>query len=233
MSNRLRASLVPILTWVAVACGGNSFSEGTGGAAGATATGGQVGTGGSATGGWVGTGGTGPGGWAGEATGGFGNVPSYCEVDTSLPAPYATTFKLTNTQGMPLYLYQGCWITHSIKSCADGYSSDLPTQEFCMTECGTGNGCVVCGACYAQPLLLQPGESAEITWSGQLYDVVDGPACACYNSSNAPSGIYRIDVPVFLTPEAAQAQQPSFTVITEFQLPSLGGTVDVSLFVGV
>jgi hypothetical protein len=102
-----------------------------------------------------------------------------------------------------------------------------------MMPCGSGNECVVCGACYAQPLLLAPGESTEIIWTGQLYAILNGPQCMCYNASNAPSGIYRIDVPVFLTPEAAQAQQPSFTVTQEFQLPSVNGIVEVGLFVGV
>jgi hypothetical protein len=230
VANRILNSLVPIFALVAVACGGNAYSNANGGAAGSTADGGQVGTGGAGTGGSMPTGGTGTGG---SATGGFGNVPSYCEIDTSLPGPYATTFTLTNTQSFALYLYQGCFITHSIRSCAEGYSRDLPTNVFCTPECGSGSsGCVVCGACYSEPLLLEPGESAEISWSGQLYQTVDGPACSCYNAWNAQSGIYRIDVPVFATAEQAQAQQPSFTVSQEFQLPALNGAVDVGLFVG-
>lgn len=223
-----------------VACGGVSSVDGSGGsgaagAAGTTATGGEwstggFGTGGFATGGVPGTGGVATGG---QATGGYGNVPSQCAVDTVLPPPYATTFKLVNTQSFPLYLYQGCWITHSIRACADGYSRDLPTDVFCMTECSSGVGCVVCGACYSQPLLLRPGDVAEIDWSGQLYTTVNGPMCSCFTAASAPPGMYRIDVPVFLTADQAQAQAPSFIVSQQFQLPSAGNTVTVNLFVGV
>jgi hypothetical protein len=207
----LSRSLLSCLLVTAFACGGRATADG--------------GTGGQATGG--------SGGSAGQATEG---ISAYCELDTSLAPPYAITFTLTNNGSLPLYLLEGCELSHSILSCAEGYSRPLPASlggcrgSECPADPALCHPPGACGACPFVPVLLESGDSYELSWNGLLYiDENRPPACSCYTLKNAQSGIYRIDVPVFATEPQPQSREPTFTVGQQFELPTPGNVVNVDL----
>lgn len=216
--------------FVLVACGGSTSTNtdatqsGAGGAAGAGGNGGSAaGAGGAAgaagvtTGGSAGTDATGTGGSGGMGgTGGTGaaGMGAMCAAPTSTMGPYAVTFQLHNDSPVPIYLWQGCEITHSITACSSGYTDPLVTVADCTAPCGQGSGCANCGACQSAPLTLAPDAVQVISWPGLTYTFESEMSCSCYVEHVAPSGAYRISVSVWDSePVAGGAMPPPDRVV--------------------
>jgi hypothetical protein len=205
------------------ACGSdvhtNQAATGSSGAGGAGSTG---------TGITTGTG-TGPGVTTG--TGAGGSLPDECQVETSEPAPYTTTFRFTNPGDLPVFLRQSCYLEYRVSSCGDGYASSLALHADCTVDCAMpGNGCIACGACFEDGVAVPAHGSYDDTWSGLRYTfgtTADG--CSCHTGHAAAAGLYRISAEVYATQEDAQMSAPAFETSTDFALATDGGVIEVAL----
>ena len=218
--------LLPILSLTLVAaCGGKTEDEPGAGAAGAA--GGSAGSGGAA----AGSGGAAAG--SGGAAAGSGGADG-CHLPIATVGPYPVTFRLRNTTGGPLVLWQDCQVDHSITSCESGFAAALSTSGACTIECSDPSmGCIACGACPSQGLTLAPGEAKEVAWSGNTYTFSTKNGCGCHDTHVAPAAHYRITVPVY--PETPSSgpfgpkPEPVGVVTQEFTLPAPSGLVEVPL----
>lgn len=229
-----RSPLFPALVALALtspllACGGSTSDAGSGGSSGG-GTGGTGAVGGSATGGTAGLGGSTTGGAGGQTTGGSGGMPNECQVPSSTPAPYATTFRFVSKSGASFYLAEDCGLRYRVSSCADGYSATLSLSGDCTIDCNdTQGGCIACGACPFSAKLVTTGSPAETQWAGYTYTYDNSAGCSCHHQFTAPAGKYRVEVDVFASEQDALSGQPSHTASVSFDLKESGGVVEVPL----
>lgn len=227
--------------------GASTGSGGTSTTGGATASGGGVATesGGSpTTGGAMNVGGapsaTGGSGLGGQsttafpATGGSGNA---CRVSEAGQGPFATKLRFTNLGTTPVWLWQGCRLEFDVTSCDDGYSAPLLITADCMAECvpEVKPQCVACGACFSGSKLVVPGGFVDYDWAGATFSVERSTSgCDCYRRQLAPSGLYRVTVPVWTNdPNTIDSSsirpQPAYRVARDFALAEAGITTTIDL----
>ncbi len=169
----------------------------------------------------------------GTGTGGAGGaLPEQCQVETSLPAPYATTFHFWNPNMATVYLKQQCHLEHTVTSCADGYAAPLSLWGDCTVDCTLPdtNGCIACGACPDGAQAIAPQGALDEPWGGVTFTFGTTPSgCSCHTAHPKPAGKYRIAIPVYASEAAAQAGVPDYEVAVDFELPAPSGVVDVPL----
>jgi hypothetical protein len=208
-------------TWLLAACGGETDRDDARPAAG---SGGAPSTGGGGAGGLA-AGGTAAGGVGagGAGTGGAAGAP-VCGVDTQL-----LTLRFYNNSDQTLYLHQSCLLDFRLQSCSET-CADVTMQPFCSQDCADPfAGCVVCGACLNEGLAVLPGESVDQDWQGCLFDMGMKQGCSCHIPRAAPSGTYRVLVPVFESSDAALVGMALREVELYFSVPWPTNIVEVLL----
>lgn len=224
----------------ATASGGAATGSGGSSAmAGATASGSGSTTGGATASGGAqpATGGSGLGGQSNTVfpvTGGSGNA---CRVPEVGQGPFATKLRFTNMGTTPLWLWQGCRLEFDVTSCDDGHSAPLPIAAGCMAECGpeAKPPCIACGACFSGSELVPAGGFVDYDWAGVTFSVEPSTSgCDCYRRQLAPSGLYRVTVPVWTSdPNTIDSSsirpQPAYRVAKDFALAEAGITTTIDL----
>jgi hypothetical protein len=93
-------------------------------------------------------------------------------------------------------------------------------------------GCIACGACMLLAIGVTPNQPQYTEWSGFTYTFDQNPTgCSCHNQLVAPPGKYAIKVPVFLSQQDAESNNPVYDAWAYFELPAPNGTVEVNLAV--
>jgi hypothetical protein len=157
-------------------------------------------------------------------------VPAECRASTGRAAPYQVTFRFHNARNDAVYVYDFCRIQYSISSCASGFKDDLAPNQSLPCSCEFAGSCPVGGPCATGAGLIGPGAVKEIVWSGTREVRVHKEAYECTTEKNVPPGRYRVSLPLFASPEAAQARAPLLATATaEFILPAPGDQVEVTI----
>lgn len=182
------------------------------------------------------TGGSGLGGQSNTAFPATGGSDNACRVSEVGQGPFATKFRFTNVGTTPVWLWQGCRLEFDITSCDDGYSAPLPITADCMVECvpGAKPQCINCGACFSDSELVPPGGFVDYDWSGVTFPVQTSTSeCNCYRRQLAPSGLYRVTIPVWTsdptTTSISTRPQPAYRVARDFALAEAGVTTTIDL----
>lgn len=153
--------------------------------------------------------------------------PAQCRVSTTSTPPFQVTFKVTNRMGVPVFLVQDCvGIEFDVASCAAGYTDDVGPKYVCACNCAdascTGN--VACGPCQPRDgVALPPGASRTMVWQAQHVVTRERTSYSCAERTPLPAAKYRLRVPIYLSREAAAANQPAPRWVgREFDLPAPG-----------
>ncbi|MEZ4231847.1 MAG: hypothetical protein R3B89_21910, partial [Polyangiaceae bacterium] len=105
----------------------------------------------------------------------------------------------------------------------------------CTASCENYEGCIACGACPWSRVEVTSEDAWEDSWAGNVYTFSTAPdGCSCHDTHDAPAGKYRIEVPIYDSPDPNDGAQPVYTVIKDFTLPADNDTVfvDVTLPLG-
>jgi hypothetical protein len=162
-------------------------------------------------------------------------VPEQCAVETDHPGPYPVSFVFTNNGAANSYLLEECRLRYDVKTCADDYQTPLAIEASCTIDCAdTTGGCIVCSPCMQSMYAVGPGVSHSDFWAGHGYTFDTTPeGCACHAQFVAPAGKYRIEVPLYDSPDPYSAHLVRTSTV-EFTLPAPGDQVyvDVSIVWG-
>ena len=143
------------------------------------------------------------------------------------PAPSTVTFELRNDSVPALYLFQNCLLDLTITSLADP-ARVVEREGPCGCDCGFAS-CPVCGPCFAGPREVAGGGLVSEYWNAVSVTYEPAPTGSCERKHALPAGQYRIDIPVYASPEDALAKTGARIATQTFTLPVAGDTVPVAL----
>jgi hypothetical protein len=76
----------------------------------------------------------------------------------------------------------------------------------------------------------RPGAVEDVLWTGTREIQIHGDAYECTTTRVVPPGRYPVMLPLFASPETAQARAPLLTTATaEFTLPAARDLVEVTI----
>jgi hypothetical protein len=145
-------------------------------------------------------------------------------TDANDPAgdpPATVTFSLHNGGATPVYLYEQCILKLTITQVAEparviGLLDGCPVCDCGDTQCQG----YLCGACFMGGVEVAANAMRPFTWSAVDVDLGTQNGRMCMNQQTLPAGQYRIDVPVYPTPEDAMARANPRLVTQTFQVPA-------------
>jgi hypothetical protein len=143
------------------------------------------------------------------------------------PAPSTVTFELRNDSVPALYLFQNCLLDLTITSLSDPVRV-VEREGPCGCDCGVAS-CPVCGPCFAGPREIAGGGMVSEYWNAVSVTYETAPTGSCERKHALPAGQYRIDVPVYASPEDALAKTGARIATQTFTLPVAGDTLPVAL----
>ena len=136
------------------------------------------------------------------------------------PAPL--TFSLQNGGLTSVYLFEGCVLDLTITALIDPPQAiGLPDGGCGVCDCAA-QSCpqVVCGPCYFGGLEVAPGAAQPFSWTPVDVTYEARATSSCSRSRVLPAGRYRIDVPVYASPEDANAKTGARIASQTFDLPA-------------
>jgi hypothetical protein len=144
------------------------------------------------------------------------------------PTPSTVTFELRNDGVAAVYLVQNCSINLTITSLADP-AHVVEREGPCGCDCGVA-ACPVCGPCWAGFPEVAAGGTMSEYWNAVSVTYEPAPTGSCERKHALPAGQYRIDVPVYASPEEAAVGGAGARIATQtFTLPAPNDTVTVAL----
>ena len=145
------------------------------------------------------------------------------------PASSSVTFELRNDGVPALYLFQNCLLDLTITSLADP-ARVVEREGPCGCDCGVAS-CPVCGPCFAGPREVAGGGMVSEYWNAVSVTYEAAPTGSCERKHALPAGQYRIDIPVYASPEDALTKTGARIATQTFTLSASTDAVGVVLSV--
>ena len=144
------------------------------------------------------------------------------------------TFRFRNAGSQTVYLRQGCSYPLVVTSEADGKT--YSNESFCACDCASSScqSAPSCGACApTSGIPVEAGERLDVSWSARISTPQTKTGSLgtfqCVVLSSIPTGIYRVRIAVYPTPEDAVGLTSGKDVEMSFLLTTADATVEVPI----